>query len=127
MNNQDILTARVGAVLRAGRLKGMTMLRDRHLAPHPTSTPITAQIIHGQSLSAVDFHKASSRRMLVLHIVNPDFSHIGVMIAQAIVCPENFAKERRNSSYARLCEPSSADKAPARAHKHLFTRIYSHI
>jgi hypothetical protein len=50
MNNQDILAARVGAVLRAGRLKGMTMLRDRHLAPHPTSTPITAQIIHGQSL-----------------------------------------------------------------------------
>jgi len=31
-------------------LKGMTMLRDRRLAPHPTSTPITAQVIHGQSL-----------------------------------------------------------------------------
>jgi len=29
----------------------MTMLRDRRLAPHLTSTPITAQIIHGQSLT----------------------------------------------------------------------------
>jgi len=28
----------------------MTMLRDRRLAPHPTSTPITAQVIYEQSL-----------------------------------------------------------------------------
>jgi hypothetical protein len=29
----------------------MTMLRDRRLAPHPTSTPITAQVIHVQPLN----------------------------------------------------------------------------
>jgi hypothetical protein len=60
----------------------MTMLRDRRLAPHPTSTPITAKVIHGQSQTMrISWLKLGARLEL---LTKPDLGKLVTLIRRAI-------------------------------------------